>query len=423
VLLLGCLLGLVQAANWALLVAGSNGYMNYRHQADVAHAYQLLTRKGGFPVSNVVTMMYNDIVNAPENPKKGQLFNHPNGTDVYKGITIDYQGQDVNAKNFYNILSGNKAALKGIGSGKVIDSNAQDNIFIYYSDHGAFGLICMPTGPYLYAKDLNTTINDMYAQKKFSKLVFYLEACESGSMFANILAANENVWAITAANPQESSYAFYYDQTLGTYLGDEFSVRWMEDSDSEALDASYTLTKQFGVVQNEVKQSHVCLYGDQDLGKLPVNEFQEFDKASASDSDSVTVPFYPSDRENTANVRNLELEILFRKLLASKSRTEKETLRHLIREEHSRRNQVDIVFSAITRFVTTTKRIVAHPFGYPKDFECLRESVESFEATCGTFSTYGLQYARTLSALCDLGYDVSQIASGIQHACGGSRIY
>ena len=28
--------------HWALLVAGSSGFVNYRHQADVCHAYHLL---------------------------------------------------------------------------------------------------------------------------------------------------------------------------------------------------------------------------------------------------------------------------------------------------------------------------------------------------------------------------------------------
>ncbi|GMH22761.1 hypothetical protein Nepgr_024604 [Nepenthes gracilis] len=31
---------------WAVLVAGSSGYGNYRHQADVCHAYQILKRGG-----------------------------------------------------------------------------------------------------------------------------------------------------------------------------------------------------------------------------------------------------------------------------------------------------------------------------------------------------------------------------------------
>ena len=32
--------------NWAVLVAGSNTYANYRHQADICHAYQVVLSKG-----------------------------------------------------------------------------------------------------------------------------------------------------------------------------------------------------------------------------------------------------------------------------------------------------------------------------------------------------------------------------------------
>jgi len=39
------------------------------------------------------------------------------------------------------------------------------------------------------------------------------------------------VWATTAANADESSYACYYDSKRQTYLGDVYSVKWMEDSD------------------------------------------------------------------------------------------------------------------------------------------------------------------------------------------------
>ncbi len=46
--------------NWAVLVAGSNGWYNYRHQSDVCHAYQIL-HKNGIPDSNIVVMMYDDL--------------------------------------------------------------------------------------------------------------------------------------------------------------------------------------------------------------------------------------------------------------------------------------------------------------------------------------------------------------------------
>lgn len=39
------------------------------------------------------------------------------------------------------------------------------------------------------------------------------------------------VFATTASNGAESSYAVYYDQKRGTYLGDVYSVKWLENSD------------------------------------------------------------------------------------------------------------------------------------------------------------------------------------------------
>ena len=48
------------AAHWAVLVAGSNGWYNYRHQSDLCHAYQIL-HKNGIPDSNIIVMMYDDL--------------------------------------------------------------------------------------------------------------------------------------------------------------------------------------------------------------------------------------------------------------------------------------------------------------------------------------------------------------------------
>ena len=39
------------------------------------------------------------------------------------------------------------------------------------------------------------------------------------------------MYVTTASNPQESSYACYLDTKLETYLGDCYSVNWMEDVD------------------------------------------------------------------------------------------------------------------------------------------------------------------------------------------------
>ena len=41
--------------------------------------------------------------------------------------------------------------------------------------------------------------------------MIYLEACFSGSMFEKHLPLNHNIFAVTAANTEESSYSAYYD--------------------------------------------------------------------------------------------------------------------------------------------------------------------------------------------------------------------
>merc|ERR1719361_3255239 len=64
--------------HWAVLVAGSNTYSNYRHQADVAHAYTIL-RGQGIPAENIIYMAYDEVADNSRNPLKGQLFNKTDG--------------------------------------------------------------------------------------------------------------------------------------------------------------------------------------------------------------------------------------------------------------------------------------------------------------------------------------------------------
>jgi len=98
-----------------VIVAGSSGYFNYRHQADACHAYNTL-RADGIPASNIILMIYNDIASDPSNPYPGKLFNKPTangvpGVDVYQGCEPDYTGNEVTPHNFLAVLTGNISAV------------------------------------------------------------------------------------------------------------------------------------------------------------------------------------------------------------------------------------------------------------------------------------------------------------------------
>ena len=71
-----CLLGVISCDKWAALVAGSHTYSNYRHQADVFHAYHIL-KNNGFPENRIITFAYDDIAHNIKNPFKGKVFNKP----------------------------------------------------------------------------------------------------------------------------------------------------------------------------------------------------------------------------------------------------------------------------------------------------------------------------------------------------------
>nr|KAI8769782.1 legumain [Biomphalaria glabrata] len=259
--------------NWALLIAGSAGYENYRHQADICHAYQIL-HKAGIPDEQIVVMMYDDIAHNSENPVKGNIINKPNGPNVYPGVLKDYTGKNVNAKTFLAVLQGDKQAIRELTGkdGKVIESGPEDYIFVNFADHGAPGILGMPTEPYLKARQLNTALKNMYDKKKFAKLLFYVEACESGSIFNKLLPDNINVFATTAANPTESSWGCYWDSKRNAYLGDTYSVNWMEDTDVAVL-TKETIEQQYEKVKAKTNQSHVMQYGALSIDAFTLDKF------------------------------------------------------------------------------------------------------------------------------------------------------
>jgi len=110
-------------------------------------------------------------------------------------------------------------------------------------------------------------------------LTFYVEACESGSMFPN-LNEDEQIYAFTASNATQSSWAAYCGSSamvagknIGSCLGDLFSINWMEDSDSHDLSVE-TLKQQYETVKEKTTASPVQQFGNLSWLDEPVGDFQ-----------------------------------------------------------------------------------------------------------------------------------------------------
>ncbi|CAN9501968.1 unnamed protein product [Ophioblennius macclurei] len=404
--------------NWAVIVAGSNGWYNYRHQADACHAYQIL-HKNGIPDEQIVVMMYDDLANSEINPTPGVVINRPNGTDVYKGVVKDYTGDDVTPENFLAVLRGDAAAVKG-GSGKVLKSGPNDHVFVYFTDHGAPGILAFPNDD-LNVKDLQDTINYMHQNKMYKKMVFYIEACESGSMMTN-LPSDIDVFATTAANSHESSYACYYDEERDTYLGDWYSVNWMEDSDMEDL-GKETLMKQFKIVRSHTNTSHVQQYGNKTMGSMKVIAFQGNSMTDVPVAPP-SAPLPPIKNPDLVPSPDVYLSVLKRKLMASNDITEGRSLLMQIKEHYQVRQTLAETMRLIVQTVTgdkmTAERVLQEKAELSQH-ECYMAAVNRFKVTCFNWHKpqyeYALRHLYALVNLCERGYAADSILRAMDSVC------
>lgn len=229
----------------------------------------------------IIFMACDDIATAEENPFPGEIFNDPNGDNVYDADALDYRGDQLNAETFMAVMMGDKTAA---GGGKVLRSTIDDNVFVFFVDHGAPGILAFP-GPdekhpfsFFYADQLMDTLEYMYTHRMYKEMVIYVEACEAGSMFVD-MPDDMNIYTMTASDEEVSSWAIYCDEEaiiegkdLGTCLGDLFSINWMGDTvahrgKKRTLYDQYVLTKEQTAENEEAdrKGSPVCVYGDMEL--------------------------------------------------------------------------------------------------------------------------------------------------------------
>lgn len=422
---------------WAILLAGSSGYWNYRHQADICHAYQIL-RKGGLKEENIVVFMYDDIAQDEENPYPGTIINHPQGSDVYAGVPKDYTGENVTVNNFFAVLLGNKSLVTG-GSGKVVESDPNDRIFIYYSDHGGPGVLGMPIPPYLYANDFIQVLNQKHDAGSYREMVIYIEACESGSIFEGLLPTDMNIYATTASNAEENSWGTYcpgmdpppppeYD----TCLGDLYSVAWMEDSEMNNLKEE-TLLQQYDLVKRRTSNhntymsgSHVMQYGNLTISQEELYLYMGFDSANSNASlvleNSLLL-------ERTAakaiNQRDADLLYMWQKYKKSKEDSpERFTAQTQLLEFMAHRMHVDKSVKLVGNLLFGPEKGSAvlkavRPQGEPlvDDWDCLKKMVRTFERHCGSLAQYGMKHMRALANICNEGISMDTMATVSAEAC------
>ena len=203
---------------YAVLVQGSTGFINYRHQADVLSVYQALHR-GGFPDDHIILIIDGGIANDPQNPEPGIIRASLNGPDLLGGhdnlpaAVVDYNSADLTAKDVTSILQG----VGGTGA----------NVLLYWSGHGRstghggadeFCWRDAPSGQGFTASLLAETVRQM----QFRKLCIAAEPCY-GECVISAVEGIPGVLAMSGASAAEQSWADCWSNDAHVWLCDRFS--------------------------------------------------------------------------------------------------------------------------------------------------------------------------------------------------------
>lgn len=260
--------------NWALLVATSSGWENYRHQVDVLNIYQFI-KKHGYDDNHIVMIMEDDLAKNPKNPTPGVLISRTNGPNVYENAVIDYKTSEITVEDLKNILTGTHTAKLD----KVIESDNDDNIFIFWSGHGTAGALCWLNNSYgVKTSDLDGILTEVQKKQNYRKIHAFIEACFSGSV-ANIVNNHDGMLFFTAANEQETSKADEYNFDMDVWMSNRFSATLQDCMAEDCKDNKNPdmplRDLYFRLFQNTVG-SHVCVYGINGYGSLYESSMREF---------------------------------------------------------------------------------------------------------------------------------------------------
>lgn len=255
-------------SNWALLVATSTDWTNYRHQADVLAIYQQL-KACGYPDSRIILIMEDDLALHSQNPTPGEIRVTLGGTNLYDNVKIDYQLSRLTPSDFLAILRGEKSQRLP----EVIEATGGDNIFIFWSGHGVPGAMSWNDNPQgLRGDELAETLKIMYENSSYRKLLFMAETCYSGSVMAACTGIPGMLF-ITAANSDETSKADLFNSEMKVWMTNRFTSTFIEQI---AENSHVSMRDLYYRLFINTVGSHVMVYNAYNFGNLYSSDMGEF---------------------------------------------------------------------------------------------------------------------------------------------------
>lgn len=243
--------------NKAVLICGSEGWYNYRHQADLLYVYNTL-KANHYSDNDIILIMRDDIAFNPKNPHQGVIKVSPEGENLYHDVVIDYRADTLSTKDIEDILLGNKSERLST----VLESTDTDNVLLYWTGHGSNkSFSWLETGEKFTDEQMGSTVRKMYEDKKYQSMLIFTEPCYSGSV-VKAIEGTPLVLGFSAASESESSYAENFSNELGIWMCDRFTLNLIRIyEEHEYVDLLDTYKK----LNTSTLGSHVQVYNSENF--------------------------------------------------------------------------------------------------------------------------------------------------------------
>lgn len=383
---------------YSLLIGGSKGYSNYRHQSDIM---TLSTMLHSDKDNVVTTLIYDDIAYNKQNPFKGQLFN-------------DYLHNNVYNKSFINSTHINITNIRKLMNNLTLTKD--DTLFIFYNNHGAPGMLCTPKNrrydnQELFADDLEKLLKEL--RKKVKQILFVIEACYSGSV-AKYISLN-NVLTISSATSIESSYSAKWDYSIGAHLTNLFTLNFInyinEHHNNEKI------IDMINYVSKYTERSTINVFGDTSLMNETIKSFIGNIKPIPRDNVTDATMHYIND--NAIDSHETLTKYYKTRMIFAPNRSTYEHFRMKLNDEIKRRHEMKRMIRRIVYHIQGNLSIprVELEKVLIRDFDCYHNATMTFKRDCGYIDEVETAYFMPKMAWLCNKFDKGIIVSNISKYC------
>lgn len=249
----------------AVVIAGSSGWLNYRHQADALNMYAML-KEAGYSDDDIILIMEDDIANNPANPQPGVVRVSDGGPDLREGAVVDYRTSALSTQDLCDIFLGKSSDRLPC----VLESTRGDNVLVFWSGHGSpgdeggCGFLNWGSDGEFDADTVSGLLRDASSEGRFRKMLWLIEACYSGGI-GQVSEGVPGVLFITAADYNETSKADVWSTALQIWMSNRFTSTLHE---CIASNPEISLRDLYHRLFLNTVGSHVMIYNTDNYGSL-----------------------------------------------------------------------------------------------------------------------------------------------------------